>query len=213
MDCAAGEGPWRQWTRHACRGCPVLLEVQRWALEEPSRSCRLWGALICCALSFCSIRLLIPLLTSFTHVHLHLKRIGFCSSLKIVVKWSTSFFSLQVKLRMEGDKPYVTDNSNYIIDLYFQGIEVTYLLFYSLRIVFFCKVVRRALHVFLWLNTTAILTLSLSNGSQDPIKDANAAAQAISALEGVVDHGLFLNMASAVIIAGSDGVTVQTKDT
>jgi ribose 5-phosphate isomerase A len=73
----------------------------------------------------------------------------------------------EVKLRMDGDKPYVTDNSNYIIDLYFK----------------------------------------------DPIKDANAAAQAISALEGVVDHGLFLNMASAVIIAGSDGVTVQTKDT
>lgn len=73
----------------------------------------------------------------------------------------------EVELRMDGDKPYVTDNSNYIIDLYFQ----------------------------------------------EPIKDANAAAHAISALEGVVDHGLFLNMASAVIIAGADGVTVQTKDT
>ena len=48
---------------------------------------------------------------------------------------------------------------------------------------------------------------------QDPIKDVNAAARAISALQGVVDHGLFLNMASAVIIAGSDGVTVQTKET
>jgi hypothetical protein len=24
------------------------------------------------------------------------------------------------KLRMEGDKPYVTDNSNYIVDLYFE---------------------------------------------------------------------------------------------
>lgn len=68
---------------------------------------------------------------------------------------------------MDGDKPYVTDNSNYIIDLYFQ----------------------------------------------DPIKDANAAAKAISALEGVVDHGFFLNMATVVIIAGSNGVTVQTKDT
>jgi ribose 5-phosphate isomerase len=52
-----------------------------------------------------------------------------------------------------------------------------------------------------------------SDGSQEPMKDANAAAQAISALEGVVDHGLFLNMASAVIIAGSDGVSVQSKDT
>jgi ribose 5-phosphate isomerase A len=26
----------------------------------------------------------------------------------------------EAKLRMEGDKPYVTDNSNYIVDLYFQ---------------------------------------------------------------------------------------------
>lgn len=73
----------------------------------------------------------------------------------------------EVELRMDGDKPYVTDNSNYIIDLYFQ----------------------------------------------EPIKDANAAAKAISSLEGVVDHGFFLNMASVVIIAGSNGVTVQTKDT
>ncbi|BBN20346.1 ribose 5-phosphate isomerase A [Marchantia polymorpha subsp. ruderalis] len=71
----------------------------------------------------------------------------------------------EVQLRMDGDKPYVTDNSNYIIDLYFK----------------------------------------------DPIKDANAAAKAISSLEGVVDHGLFLNMATAVIIAGSDGVSVKSK--
>jgi ribose 5-phosphate isomerase A len=26
----------------------------------------------------------------------------------------------EAKLRMEGDKPYVTDNSNFIVDLYFQ---------------------------------------------------------------------------------------------
>ena len=25
----------------------------------------------------------------------------------------------EAKLRMDGDKPYVTDNSNYIVDLYF----------------------------------------------------------------------------------------------
>eukprot|EP00475_Leptophrys_vorax_P042221 TRINITY_DN79606_c0_g1_i1.p1 TRINITY_DN79606_c0_g1~~TRINITY_DN79606_c0_g1_i1.p1 ORF type:complete len:303 (-),score=37.42 TRINITY_DN79606_c0_g1_i1:299-1207(-) len=71
----------------------------------------------------------------------------------------------EAKLRMEGDQPYVTDNSNYIVDLYF---------------------------------TT-------------PIKDANAAAKAISDLEGVVDHGLFLNMSTAVIIAGTDGISVKTK--
>ena len=69
------------------------------------------------------------------------------------------------KLRMTGDKPYVTDNSNYIVDLYFE----------------------------------------------EPIKDAHAAAQAISALTGVVDHGLFLDMVDVCVIAGSDGVRLQEK--
>jgi ribose 5-phosphate isomerase A len=72
---------------------------------------------------------------------------------------------VEAKLRMEGDKPYVTDNSNYIVDLYFKT----------------------------------------------PIKDALAAGKEISAFEGVVEHGLFLDMASLVIIAGSDGVSVKTK--
>ena len=71
----------------------------------------------------------------------------------------------EAKLRMEGDSPYVTDNSNYIVDLYFET----------------------------------------------PIKDSYAAAKAISALEGVVDHGLFLDMVTTCIIAGADGVKVQEK--
>ena len=49
---------------------------------------------------------------------------------------------------MEGAKPYVTDNHNFIVDLYFQN----------------------------------------------PIKDGHAASRAILALEGVVDHGLFMDM-------------------
>lgn len=70
------------------------------------------------------------------------------------------------KLRLDADgKPYVTDNSNYIIDLYYKT----------------------------------------------PIKDAGAAGKEISALEGVVEHGLFLDMATAVIIAAKDGVSVKTK--
>merc|ERR1711916_283565 len=72
---------------------------------------------------------------------------------------------VQAKLRMDGDAPYVTDNSNYIVDLYFE----------------------------------------------EPIKDSYAAAKAISALEGVVDHGLFLDMVTTCIIAGSDGVIVKEK--
>ncbi|CAL9166706.1 unnamed protein product [Musa hybrid cultivar] len=72
----------------------------------------------------------------------------------------------EAKLRLDdGGKPYVTDNSNYIVDLYFKT----------------------------------------------PIKDAPAAGKEISSLEGVVEHGLFLDMATAVIIAGKDGVTMTTK--
>ncbi|XP_059652724.1 probable ribose-5-phosphate isomerase 3, chloroplastic [Cornus florida] len=71
----------------------------------------------------------------------------------------------EAKLRMDGDKPYVTDNSNYIVDLYFKT----------------------------------------------PIKDSGAAGKEISALEGVVEHGLFLDMATAVIIAGKSGVSVKAK--
>ncbi|KAF7077450.1 hypothetical protein CFC21_082006 [Triticum aestivum] len=72
----------------------------------------------------------------------------------------------EAKLRLNEDgKPYVTDNSNYIVDLYFKT----------------------------------------------PIRDALGAGKEIAALEGVVEHGLFLNMATSVIIAGSDGVSVKTK--
>lgn len=73
---------------------------------------------------------------------------------------------VEAKLRLDGDgKPYVTDNSNYIVDLYFKT----------------------------------------------PIRDGLAAGKEISALEGVVEHGLFLDMATAVIIAGTTGVDVKTK--
>lgn len=71
----------------------------------------------------------------------------------------------KAKLRMNGDKPYVTDNSNYIVDLYFET----------------------------------------------PIKNAAAASKAILDLEGVVDHGLFLNMVDVCIIAGKTGVEVQER--
>ncbi|XP_016451271.1 putative ribose-5-phosphate isomerase 3, chloroplastic [Nicotiana tabacum] len=73
---------------------------------------------------------------------------------------------VDAKLRVDGNgKPYVTDNSNYIVDLYFKT----------------------------------------------PIKDSAAAGKEIAALEGVVEHGLFLDMTTAVIIAGKEGVSVQSK--
>lgn len=73
---------------------------------------------------------------------------------------------VEAKLRLDGDgKPYITDNFNYIVDLYFKS----------------------------------------------PIKDGPAAGKEISKFEGVVEHGLFLDMATAVIIAGKDGVDVKNK--
>ncbi|XP_031397419.1 probable ribose-5-phosphate isomerase 3, chloroplastic [Punica granatum] len=72
----------------------------------------------------------------------------------------------EAKLRLnDSGKPYVTDNSNYIVDLYFKT----------------------------------------------PIKDGPAAGKEISAFEGVVEHGLFLDMTTAVIIAGKSGVEVKNK--
>ena len=70
------------------------------------------------------------------------------------------------KLRLDGNgKPYVTDNSNYIVDLYFKT----------------------------------------------PIRDSAAAGKEIASFEGVVEHGLFLDMTTAVIIAGKEGVSVKSK--
>lgn len=69
----------------------------------------------------------------------------------------------RAELRMEAGNPYVTDNDNYIVDLYFD------------------------------------------NPIPDPIK----AAAEFESLVGVVEHGLFLGMSSAVIIAGKDGVYVK----
>eukprot|EP00241_Pyramimonas_parkeae_P012869 CAMPEP_0114256606 /NCGR_PEP_ID=MMETSP0058-20121206/18256_1 /TAXON_ID=36894 /ORGANISM="Pyramimonas parkeae, CCMP726" /LENGTH=289 /DNA_ID=CAMNT_0001371211 /DNA_START=56 /DNA_END=925 /DNA_ORIENTATION=- len=66
--------------------------------------------------------------------------------------------------KIDGDEIAVTDNGNYIVDLFFE----------------------------------------------EPIADPVKAAAELKALCGVVDHGLFCGMSTAVIIAGSDGITVQT---
>lgn len=44
---------------------------------------------------------------------------------------------------------------------------------------------------------------------EEPIKDARKMAEDIKAVCGVVDHGLFCDMSTAVIIAGADGITVK----
>uniref|UniRef100_A0A7S0QKW8 ribose-5-phosphate isomerase n=1 Tax=Cryptomonas curvata TaxID=233186 RepID=A0A7S0QKW8_9CRYP len=59
----------------------------------------------------------------------------------------------------DGDKPAVTDNGNYIVDLFFDA----------------------------------------------PIADVAAAARALKATVGVVEHGIFSGMAAQVIVAGADG--------
>lgn len=71
----------------------------------------------------------------------------------------------EAKLRMNGDKPYVTDNHNFIVDLYFQT----------------------------------------------PIKDGHAAAKAILDVDGVVEHGLFMDMVDVCIVAGKTGVDVLLR--
>merc|ERR1712194_971303 len=46
----------------------------------------------------------------------------------------------------------------------------------------------------------------------DPIKDPVAAGQQLKDTVGVVDHGLFTGMTTAVIIAGTDGISVKELD-
>jgi len=43
----------------------------------------------------------------------------------------------------------------------------------------------------------------------EPIADAPKMAEELKNTVGVVDHGLFCDMTTAVIIAGSDGISVQ----
>ncbi|WJX15000.1 Ribose-5-phosphate isomerase B (Phosphoriboisomerase B) (LACB) (RPIB) [Trifolium repens] len=71
------------------------------------------------------------------------------------------------KLRTFGEnqEPYVTDNGNYIVDLYFEK----------------------------------------------SIGDLKVASDAILNIAGVVEHGMFLDMATTVIVAGELGLTVKNK--
>ena len=46
---------------------------------------------------------------------------------------------------------------------------------------------------------------------EQPIKDGHAASKAILDIEGVVDHGLFMDMVDVCIIAGKTGVEVRER--
>lgn len=67
-------------------------------------------------------------------------------------------FGCETKLRQADDKPYITDNGNYIVDCYFDGIDNP-----------------KELH------------------------------DGINQIPGVVDNGLFINMASKVIVGYDNG--------
>ncbi|KAL9453355.1 hypothetical protein AB3S75_009039 [Citrus x aurantiifolia] len=69
------------------------------------------------------------------------------------------------KLRTTGDQPFVTDNGNYVIDLYLKK----------------------------------------------DIGDLKVASDNILRLAGVVEHGMFLDMATTVIVASELGVTIRNK--
>ncbi|XP_059308786.1 probable ribose-5-phosphate isomerase 2 [Lycium ferocissimum] len=71
----------------------------------------------------------------------------------------------KLRVNVESGEPYVTDNGNYIIDLYFKS----------------------------------------------DMGDLKAASDAILRLAGVVEHGMFLDMATTVIVAGKLGVSVTNK--
>lgn len=90
-----------------------------------------------------------------------------------VIEALPSLAGCKAKLRLgssssnkpDGDKPAVTDNGNYIVDLHFTG----------------------------------------------PIKDAEVAARELDSTIGVVEHGFFTGMATVVLIAGKDGIFVESK--
>lgn len=69
------------------------------------------------------------------------------------------------KLRTTGEQPFVTDNGNYVIDLYLKK----------------------------------------------DIGDLKVASDNILRLAGVVEHGMFLDMATTVIVASELGVTIRNK--
>lgn len=69
------------------------------------------------------------------------------------------------KLRATGEQPFVTDNGNYVIDLYLKK----------------------------------------------DIGDLKVASDNILRLAGVVEHGMFLDMATTVIVASELGVTIRNK--
>eukprot|EP00612_Vaucheria_litorea_P005558 CAMPEP_0171461204 /NCGR_PEP_ID=MMETSP0945-20130129/5751_1 /TAXON_ID=109269 /ORGANISM="Vaucheria litorea, Strain CCMP2940" /LENGTH=236 /DNA_ID=CAMNT_0011987515 /DNA_START=236 /DNA_END=946 /DNA_ORIENTATION=- len=99
------------------------------------------------------------------HFDLPVEIIQFCHEhIRREVENLPSLKGCSAVLRMNGKEPYVTDNSNYIVDLKFSV----------------------------------------------PIADPIQAGKELLEVVGVVEHGLFLGMTTACIIAGSEGISVMT---
>ncbi len=75
----------------------------------------------------------------------------------------------QIEQRMDGDKPFITDEGHYILDLHVSSIKSTY-------------------------------------ASGDYFHTLYVLDNALRAIAGVVETGLFLKMAKAVVMADSDGL-------
>ncbi|XP_075482305.1 putative ribose-5-phosphate isomerase 1 [Primulina tabacum] len=71
----------------------------------------------------------------------------------------------ELRMSVENGKPSVTDNGNFVIDLYFER----------------------------------------------DIGNLNEASDAILRLPGIVEHGMFIGLATSVIVAGVEGITIKTK--
>ena len=95
----------------------------------------------------------------------------------------------------DGDEIAVTDNGNYIVDLFFK------------------EPIKDAVKAAEELKGT-VGAQTASDAARCSIRTAISApaeltTNAVRVQVGVVDHGLFCGLTTAVIIAGSDGISVQ----
>ena len=132
----------------------------------------------------------------------------------------------EAKLRMAGDKPYVTDNSNYIVDLYFQtpikdskaaAVAISKLTggllplasVLGLLVLMWTEHCPRCSHLAMHGDLSTSPSECQEPHEQGPDVPLHNGLAVMGA--GVVDHGLFLDMVDVVIIAAADGVQVKEK--
>lgn len=133
---------------------------------------------------------------------------------------------------MEGGKPYVTDNDNYIVDLYFEkpikdatqaAKEVPACLVLFVPSLSVRMIQKGGLSVCEQLSLCddppnppppVIPTHTPMSPKPTPHKhnaNTNEQPNQIAEVVGVVEHGFFLDMTDAVIVAGKTGIEVINK--